>query len=193
MHLDTCTRARSLLPPGECRESSRSQVLVCTCYGGRHSQLMIQVCHAACHLRLVRRALCMGNDHVGSAACGRFQRQSKVLANCQWACHEKVVQCPEGPVFTADRSGTKIPPGRPSGLAVQRKTVIVSQNDAQNRNRFAESSFAEPKNKFFEESFCETITVFLWTASPEGRPGGILVPLRSAVKTGPSGHWTTFS
>ena len=23
--------------------------------------------------------------------------------------------CPEGPVFTADRSGTKIPPGRPSG------------------------------------------------------------------------------
>ena len=83
MHLDTCTRARSLLPPGECRESSRSQVLVCTCYGGRHSQLMIQVCHAACHLRLVRRALCMGNDHVGSAACGRFQRQSKVLANCQ--------------------------------------------------------------------------------------------------------------
>ena len=28
---------------------------------------------------------------------------------------------------------------------------------------------------------------------PEGRPGEILVPLRSAVKTGPSGHWTTFS
>ena len=51
----------------------------------------------------------------------------------QWACHEKVVQCPEGPAFTADRSGTKIPPGRPSGLAVQRETVIVSQNCSSKR------------------------------------------------------------
>ena len=121
------------------------------------------------------------------------RRRLQPSPDWKWACHEKVVQCPEGPVFTADRSGTKIPPGRPSGLAVQRETVIVSQNDAQNRNRFAESSFAESKNHFFEESFCETITVSLLTASPEGRPGGILVPLRSAVKTGPSGHWTTFS
>ena len=60
-------------------------------------------------------------------------RYDKVVCDCQWACHEKVVQCPEGPVFTADRSGTKISSGRPSGLTVQRGICNVSQNDSSKR------------------------------------------------------------
>ena len=38
-----------------------------------------------------------------------------------WACQEKVVPCPEGPFFTADRSGTKSPLDSPLGSAVQRE------------------------------------------------------------------------
>ena len=70
-------------------------------------------------------------------------------ASWEWACHEKVVQCPEGPVFTADRSGTKIPPGRPSGLAVQRKTVIVSQNDSSKRYFFYSANDDSAKRFLF--------------------------------------------
>ena len=58
------------------------------------------------------------------------------LGCCQWACHEKVVQCPEGFFFTADRSGTKSPLDSPLGIAVQRETVIVSQNDAAKQESF---------------------------------------------------------
>ena len=67
----------------------------------------------------------------------------------QQSGQEKVVQCPEGPVFTADRSGTKIPPGRPSGLAVQRETVIVSQNDSSKRLLFDSSNDDSAKRFLF--------------------------------------------
>ena len=71
----------------------------------------------------------------------------------QWACHENVVSCPEGFFFTADRSGTKSPLDSPLDSAVQRETVIVSQNDSSKRLLF-DSANDESAKRFL---FCRSL------------------------------------
>ena len=66
-----------------------------------------------------------------------------------WACQEKVVPCPDGPFFTADRSGTKSPLDSPLDSAVQRETVIVSQNDSSKRLLFDSSNDDSAKRLLF--------------------------------------------
>jgi len=57
-------------------------------------------------------------------------------SSSEWACQENVVSCPEKFFFTADQSGTNSPLDSLLDSAVQRETVIVSQNDSSKRLLF---------------------------------------------------------
>ena len=79
----------------------------------------------------------------------RFFQKKETSQRMQWACQEKVVPCPEGPFFTADRSGTKSPLDSPLDSAVQRETVIVSQNDSSKRLLFDSANDDSAKRFLF--------------------------------------------